>query len=357
MGMKRVRPLIEVLVALLLGLGMGAALMAMWGYDPWRAYRALFLGAFGDRFAIANTLSRATPLILTGLTFAVCLRGGLFNIGAQGQMIMGAVTAVAVSLWALPPGLHLLVAILAAMLAGALFSLPAALLKTTRGVHEVISTIMLNWIAFWLASYVIVTYLSDPFRGERTIQAAVGARFPLTMAGTDLTYALLASVLFALGIYWVLWYHPTGYELRAAGLNPYASSFAGIPPGRSMTLAFLLGGLAAGLAGATQVLGRFPYALTNTLSSLGTLGFDGIAVALVGRNHPLGVLASAVFFGALAAGATQMGFQANVPIDMIQIVQGVIILTVAIPELLRLVHPVRLMGKRAVEGPIRAEET
>ncbi len=344
--LRALRPLFEVAIALLWGLLLGAALMALWGYDPLVAYRALLLGAFGDPYAMAHTLSRASPLILTGLTFAIGLRGGLFNIGAQGQLTLGALVALAASLWELPPGWHLAVAVILAMLAGALFSIPSAVLKLTCGVHEVVSTIMLNWIAFWLVSYLVITHLKDPLRGHSSIPAAPGARFPLVMAGSDLTYALLASVAFAVVIYWVLWHQPAGYELRAAGLNPEASSYAGIRPGRSMTLAFVLGGLSAGLAGAAEVLGRFPYALTNTLSNLGTLGFDGIAVALVGRNHPLGVVASALFFGALFAGATQMGFQAGVPIDMIQIVQGIIILAVAVPELLSLSGRIPLRQRR-----------
>lgn len=327
------RPLLEVGTALLLGLLLGAALMALWGYNPWTAYRALFQGAFGDRYALANTLSRATPLILTGLTFAVGVRAGLFNIGAQGQMLLGALAAVVVGgLWDLPPGWHLLVALLAATLAGALWSLPAAILKLTRGVHEVISTIMLNWIAFWFAQYAVLNYLSE---GRRSLQAVPGARLPTFSLGIDIGTALLVSIAFAVFLYWVLWHMCQGYELRAAGLSPDAARYAGIRPERSLLWAFVLGGLAAGLAGAVEVLGRFPYAVTNDLSNLGTLGFDGIAVALVGRNHPLGAVVSAVFFGALAAGSGMMSFR-GVPIDMIQVVQGIIVLTIAVPELWRL---------------------
>ncbi len=336
------RVLLEVGVALLLGLALGAVLMALWGYDPWKAYQALFQGALGDRFGIANTLSRATPLILTGLTFAVGVRAGLFNIGAQGQMILGALVAVLIGgLLDLPPGLHLPVTVLGAMLAGALWSLPAAFLKLTRGVHEVISTIMLNWIAYWFTGYVVIAYLSQ---GRRSLQVDPTARFPLIMAGSDLSYALLLSVLLAGLVYWALWHHVAGYELRAAGLNPEAARYGGVRPNRSLVWAFLLGGLAAGGAGAVEVLGRLPFAITNDLSNLGTLGFDGIAVALVGRNHPLGILLSAVFFGALAAGRTMMGYRAGVPFDMIQIVQGVIILAIAAPEMWRIA---RLRPRRA----------
>lgn len=331
------RPLVGVFMAILVGLGIGAVLMLIWGYNPWVAYLALLRGAWGDPYAIGNTLSRATPLILTGLTFAIGVRGGLFNIGAQGQMIAGAVAAVAIGgLVSLPPGWHLLVAAMAAMAAGALWSLPAAILKLSRGVHEVISTIMLNLIMQWFAIYLVVNALSDPVRGERTVQVATDARFASLLAGSGLTSAIIAAVAVAVGLYYVLWHLASGYELRASGLNPDAARYAGMRPGWSLTLAFLLGGVAAGLAGATQVLGRFPYALTNTLSTVGTLGFDGIAVALVARNHPLAVIPSALFFGMLNAGGFEMGREAGVPIDMVQIVQGTIILAVAVPEIWRL---------------------
>lgn len=331
------RPLAGVVMAILLGLLIGAVLMALWGYDPLAAYAALLEGALGSQYAIANTLSRATPLILTGLTFGIGVRAGLFNIGAQGQMTAGAAAAVAAGgLLHLPAGLHLLVAALASMAAGALWSLPAALLKVSRGVHEVISTIMLNLIGLWLVTYLVVTYLTDPIRGERSFQVAASARFPDLLVNGGLTYAFIAALTLAVVMHAVLRHLTSGYELRAAGLNPEAARYAGMRPNWSLTLAFLLGGLAAGLAGATQVLGRFPYALTNTLSTLGTLGFDGIAVALLARNHPLAAIPSALFFGILAAGAFQMGSQAGVPIDMVQIVQGTIILVVAVPELWRL---------------------
>jgi len=208
---------------------------------------------------------------------------------------------------------------------------------------------MLNWIAVWLAMYLVINLLSDPQRGERSIVATLSARFPLIMGGSDLTYAILASIAFAIVIYWILWHMVPGFELRCSGLDAAAARYAGINPRRSINLAFVLGGMAAGLAGATQVLGRFPYAVDNGLGVLATLGFDGIAVALVGRNHPLGTIMAAVFFGALSAGAGLMGFRANVPLDVIRVVQGTIILAVAVPELWRLLRGLlpRLRGQGA----------
>jgi len=313
--------------------------MAAFGYDPWRAYLALLQGSFGDRHSLANTLSRATPLFLTGLTFAIGVRAGLFNIGAQGQMIIGAIAAVAAGTLPLPPGFHPLIAMSLAMLAGVAWSLPASWLKVRRGINEVISTIMLNWIAVWLAGYLILRFLNDPLRGGWiSIMAAPSARFPLIMRGSELSYAILPSLTFVIAMYWVLWHMVPGFELRCSGLNPAAARYAGIDPRRSINLAFILGGLAAGLAGATQILGRFPYSLDNGLTILGTLGFDGIAVALVGRNHPLGIVPAGIFFGALAAGGGMMGYEVRIPLDMIDIVRGAIVLAIAAPEIWKLLR-------------------
>jgi simple sugar transport system permease protein len=214
---------------------------------------------------------------------------------------------------------------------------PAALLKATRGVHEVISTIMLNWIAWYLSLYLAATVLVDPNRAEKTRAVASGARLLPVLPGTDLTSALLLSVAFAVLIYWVLWYTPLGYEMRAIGHNPHAARYGGMQLVRTLFLSFGLGGLAAGLAGATQVIGRPPtYALYGDMSNVANLGFDGIAVALVGYNHPLGVIIAAVLMGALAAGARTMQIYAGVPLEMVRLVQGVIILALAVPELLRM---------------------
>ncbi|MBI1743928.1 ABC transporter permease [Candidatus Acetothermia bacterium] len=356
------KPLVEGLFAALLGFGIGAVLMLLWKYDPVKAYLALFQGAFGDfgsigkalscllsqgidacketgviygLYELTNTLTNATPLILTGLTFAIGIRAGLFNIGAEGQVYIGAMAAVAASLFSLPPGLHVLVSILFALIAGALWSLPVALLKATRGVHEVISTIMLNWVGRYLAYYLIATALVDPNRAEKSISIAQSARLLPILPGMDLTASLLVSVLFAGIIYWILWQTALGYEIRAVGLNPDASRYGGIRPTRTMIASFVLGGLAAGLAGATQILGRPPtYALYEDLSNVMNLGFDGIAVALIGRNHPLGAIVAAIFMGGLSAGSNQMQIAAQVPLEMVRVVQGAIILTLAIPELL-----------------------
>lgn len=335
--MDYVKPVLEVIIAMLIGFLIGAVLLLVWGYDPISAYVALFQGSFGTLKDFGNTLSSATPLILTGLTFAIGMRAGLFIIGAQGQMYFGALAVLTLTLFDMPAFLHLPLAVLLAMLGGGLWAVIPALLKITRGVHEVISTIMFNWIGRWLAPYLMTLYLIDPIFSHRTISVDQSMRFAQMIPRSELTTAIFVSVGVALLVYWFFWYSPRGYELRMAGLNPDATRYSGANPKTSIFLAFVMGGMTAGLAGAFQVVAKRPsFAMDIGLTGFGTLGFDGIAVALIGRNHPIGVIFGGVIFGALATGARAMQLEADVPLDMIRVVQGAIIIAMAVPELYKI---------------------
>ena len=330
-------PALESIVAGLVGLLAGAILMYIWGFDPVKAYSALFNGAYGGSYEWASTLAWATPLILTALTFSICLRAGMFNIGAEGQMYMGAIAAVSVAYFTLPTGLHQLLGLLFAAAAGAAWSLIPAALKLMRGVSEVISTIMFNWIAKWMGLFLVIRILVDPLRSEKTVSLPLSARFSVLVPGTSLSYAIFVSIAFALVIYFLLWHTTTGYELRAAGLNPTAARYGGIRNKRTMFLSFILGGVAAGLAGATIVMGLPPtYAVFGGMPQLMNLGFNGMAVAMVGRNHPIGIIIAAVFFGGLNAGASWMQIKAGVPLEMVNVVMGAIVIAMSIPELIRI---------------------
>ncbi len=336
-------PVAESLVAAAVGLVLGAIIMWISGFDPLAAYAALLKGGFTSTYALATAGARAAPLLLTGLTFAICVRAGMFNIGAEGQLYMGALAAVTVAYFVLPPALHVIVGILFGMTAGALWSLIPVLLRVTRGVNEVISTIMFNWISHFLAFYLVARVLVDPLVSSRTIRVPITARFPILIRGTDLSYGIFAAVAFAIVVYILLWHTATGYEVRAAGLNPRAARYGGIKSKRTMVLAFVLGGMGAGLAGATMSMGTPPsYAVLGGLSQIANLGFNGMAVAMVGRNHPIGMLFSALLFGGLAAGARQMQMTAGVPTDMVRIVQGIIVIAMAVPELTRMFRVFRL---------------
>ncbi len=344
-------PALESLLAAVIGLFIGAILMYIWGFNPWKAYWALLQGAYGGSYEWASTLSRATPLILTALTFSICVRAGMFNIGAEGQMFMGAMAAICVALFKLPVGLHLLVGLLFASVAGAAWSVIPAVLKVTRGVSEVISTIMFNWISRWLALYIAIFILVDPSRAEKTLTIPVTARFPILMRGTDFSYSFFMAVFVALVLYFVLWHTTMGYEVRAAGLNPTAAKYGGIRNKRTMIVSFLLGGVTAGLAGAAIVMGMPPsYAAFGggAFPELTNIGFDGMAVAMVGRNHPIGILLAAVLFGGLNAGGRVMQFYGSnpVPLEMVRIVMGAIVLAMSIPELIRIFPMAKKKGEK-----------
>jgi len=348
-------PALESVLAAVIGLLIGALLMYIWGFDPWKAYWALLRGAFGGSYEWASSLSRATPLILTALTFSICVRAGMFNIGAEGQMFMGAMAAICIALFKLPAGIHLIVGLVFASVAGAVWSIVPAVLKVTRGVSEVISTIMFNWIARWLALYIAIYILVDPSRAEKTLSIPVTARFPILVSGTDFSYAFFLSVFVALVLYFILWHTTLGYEVRAAGLNPTAARYGGIRNKRTMIVSFLLGGITAGLAGATIVMGMPPsYAAFGggAFPELTNIGFDGMAVAMVGRNHPIGILVAAIFFGGLNAGGRVMQFYGSnpVPLEMVRIVMGAIVLAMSIPELIRIFPMIKQQGARMLEA-------
>ncbi len=334
----------ESAIALIVGLAIGAIIMYVTGYDAWLAYKSLFGNSFLDSYGFTITLSYAAPIMLTGITFAVGVRAGLFNIGAEGQLYMGALGAVIVGWLAWRIGiLNSVLGVLVAYTFGVLLAITwayiAAILKVKRGVHEVVSTIMLNWIAFWIVEYFRVYLIYNPSDPSKTVSMPPHARLPLLVPDTELSAALIVAIAFTLYTYYLLWYTVTGYELRASGLNPLAARYAGIKPEKAMIISFIVGGIASGLAGAGEVLGRPPhYAITTGLSNLYGLGFDGITVALIGANHPVGIIFSAILVGALKAGSRYMQIAAGVPLEMVRVVEGIIIVALAVPGTLRMVR-------------------
>ncbi|MEB3860325.1 MAG: ABC transporter permease [Desulfurococcales archaeon] len=334
-------------MALAIGLAVAALLMAIYGYDPVAAYRALFIGAYGTPEDLMESIAFAVPIMLTGITFAIGLKAGLFNIGAEGQLYMGAIGAViAGAFLSLPWPLHVIVATLVGMLFGLLWSVVPALLKVFRGVHEVISTIMFNWIAFYLATYLVLYRLAEPGRAEKTYSVLETARYGILFEGTSLTSVVFVALAFVVGIHIFLGQTKAGFELRTYGLNPDAAKFAGISEKKVIVLSFLIGGLAAGLAGASQVLGRPPtWALYGTLGNVVKLGFDGIGVALIGRNHPIGIIFASLFVGGLLHGGRYMEIYAGVYSELVDAVTGLIIIALAVPEVFEVIKRYRLKRK------------
>jgi simple sugar transport system permease protein len=253
-------------------------------------------------------------------------------------MYMGAIGATIIAgALALPPGAHVAAATLFGMALGAVWALPVALLKMWRGVHEVVSTIMLNYIAFWLVTYLLRTQFGDPERAERGIPALASARY--SIIGGTLTTAIFVVLVFCICVTILLWRTGIGFELRLVGDNPDAAKYAGVSIGRAILVSFLVGGLAAGLAGASQVLGRPPsWTLYATLGNIINLGFNGIGVALIGRNHPIGGIFAAVFYGGMLNGGRYMEYNVGVASELVQAINGIIVIALAIPEVIVLIR-------------------
>ena len=314
------------------------------------AYVALFRGAVFDFNAdtfnrqirpLTESLTFATPLILAALGIAVGFRAGLFNIGAQGQIIVGAIFAAYVGFaWDLPPVLHLFLAVLGGALGGALWGFIPGILKARTGANEVIVTIMLNWIAIYLISYVLA---SGPFNpsgtGQRSPQVGVNAQFPKLIPDflvPDNTFRLhwgfVVAILATIIVWWLLERSTLGFEIRAAGANPHAARTAGMSVGRVTVLTLVIAGILAGLAATSQVLIDRGSLTAGVAASY---GFDAITVALLGRSRPLGTFLAGILFGALQAGGTLMQSITSTPIDIVLVVQSVIVLLIAAPPLVR----------------------
>jgi simple sugar transport system permease protein len=338
--------LIKSLIAGVIGFAAGALIIIPYGYDPISAFQALFNGAFGDLYSFSETLANATPLILTALSFAIGFRGGMFNIGAEGQLYLGALAAVAVSFFQPPAIVGFVLTLVSAILAGIIWSLPAAILKAARGVHEVIATIMLNWISQFLCFWLIANILVDPQRAEKTISVAAWARIPLLVPGTSLSYGIFIALMAAVIVYLLLWRTVMGFDIRASGYNPLAARYAGIERWKIILLVFITGGITAGLAGGAHVMGCPPvYAIYSGMPSLKGLGFEGLAVAMIGRNHPIGIIFAAIFFGGLLAGGRMMQLVAHVPLEMVRVVEGIVVLFLAIPELIKMFSYLRKISR------------
>lgn len=305
------------------------------------AYSALLRGALGSPRAISETLTLSTPLILAGLAVAFAFKAGLFNIGANGQLIMGATGAAFVALnWDLPFPLHLLLCLVAAMVAGGIWAGIAGVLRATTGAHEVITTIMLNFIALRLLEYFLTTRFFLPTGQFNPVSRPIpdSAKLPRFTDTQRVSLGIVVAVLAVLVVWWILRRSTWGFEVQAMGLNQSAARYAGMRTALLISLAMVVAGSLAGLGGATIILGVSP-ALTAGVA--GSIGFDAIAVALLGRSSPFGVLAAALLFGGLQAGALTMQAETSTPIDIVTVIQALILVFVAAPELIRAIYRIK----------------
>lgn len=334
-------------LSVVLALAIGAIVMLATGVgfgSIGQSYLALFTGSVGSVNAISETLTAAAPLTLAGLGIALGFRAGLFNIGAEGQLILGGIAAVAVgfALTDTPAWIHLPLALLAGALAGAAWAAIAGWLKAATGAHEVITTIMLNLIALRLVDYLLRNPpIQKPGRADPISQSVLpSAELPRLLTWIDPNLRVHAGILLVLAavaiVYWLLFRTTKGFEFRAAGANPDAARYAGMRSGLIIVLVMATAGALAGLAGANQVLGVLGRASPGFS---GGAGFDAIAVALLGRSHPVGVLLAGLLFGALQAGGREMQVAAGVSIDLISIIQALVIVFMAAPTLVRATIP------------------
>jgi general nucleoside transport system permease protein len=320
----------------------GGALRASWDV-VYEAYHALWESSLGSPRVIGRTLVEATPLALAGLSVALAFRAGLFNIGAAGQLIIGATCAGWVGFtWDLPKIIHLPLAILAGFAGGAAWGAIAGILKARTGAHEVITTIMLNYISYYLLDYALRSDAFQPEGRDDLISKAVAdsARLPEISIGEVTVHAgLFLAVAAAVIVWWLLERSTVGFRLKSVGANPHASRYAGMSVGAIYVLAMVLAGGLAGLAGTVNITGRPSFALTGGYYRF--IGFDAIAVALLARAHPIGVLGAAFLFGVFRSGSTGMQVATATPVDIIVVIQALIILFVAAPALVRSLYHIK----------------
>jgi simple sugar transport system permease protein len=353
------------IVAVLLAFAVGAVILLLQGVNPLEAYKAMLVGAFGSKNGWADTLVKATPLMLVALGIAIAFRGGMINIGAEGQIIVGALLAtyVGISLGERLPGfLVIILGLLAGVIAGGIWAAIAGYLKAQLAVNEILSTIMLNQIAIQIGFFLLRGPMIDPAELEAGTNIPHSARLPkpvdmprftdvaqwlgfsekasdLGLEGylselygvlvepTRLHTGFIFAVIMAIIVYIFLWRTTIGYRIRAVGLNPHASRYAGINVKSTMVLSMTLSGMFAGLAGAVEILGLH-HRMFEPLAVSAGYGFAGIVAALFGKLHPLGIIPSSILFGGLLVGGDKMQRAIQTPQVLTQVILGLVVLFV-----------------------------
>ena len=354
------RPITGILISIVMGFIVGAVVLTIAGYSPLAAYREMILGVFSKPKYMVQVIIRATPLLFTGLRISFAFKTGMFNIGAEGQAIMGMVTAAVVGYCIeLPPVIHFIAVALAAIVVAGLWGALVGVLKAKFGIHEVISGIMLNWIALYFNNFMIsMPWLKKPeaeasyevlesswlvvLNSWKTSDAGrewlLDGTHPVlsdVLIRTDLNYGIFLAIAAAALVWFLLTRTTKGYEMRAVGSGADAARFAGINVNKNLILSLAIAGALAGLAGAVVITGTMPHRI-SVLTAQPGYGFDGISVALMANTSPFGVIASALLFAGLQYGGSSIQAELGAPSEIINIVIGTIIFFIAMSGAFRM---------------------
>ncbi len=320
---------LELVGSVAVGFLVAALIMYLMGFDPVEGLYLITVGGLSDPDYL---LSRSSLIMMTGLAFAIPALASAFNIGGEGQMYVGGLVALIVSLYVRDP----VTPLLAGSVAGGLVGFLIGALRAYRDVNEVITAIMLNWTIYYLVIYLITTHFYNPLAPYRSVSVPESAQLGLIkVQGAEFHLSFPLSVIVAAGVYMLVYHTRLGYEIRVSGYSARSARYAGIDPKRTFTYSMTLGGLFGGLSGAINVIG-FTHYIDQLLTSMYGMGFDGIGVALMGRNNPLGIVLSSIFFSMLLLGGQRMQVSMNVPKELTDALSGVIIISLAMPYAYRM---------------------
>jgi general nucleoside transport system permease protein len=327
------QPILIPIISIILSFLVVGIILILTGRNPIEAYYYFIKGSFGNLYNITDTFSRVTPLAIAGCAFVVAARCGIFNVGIEGQLLLGGLASAIVGYAVhLPAIIHLPLMLLTGMVFGGLYAFIPGWMKTYRGINEILSTIMLNYPAFYLVHYLTVKKLQAPGVVPATPLIDKTAELPLLVPDSRMHAGIIIAVLVAIAVYYLLFHTVLGYEMRAVGINKDAARYNGIPVEKRMILAMVISGALAGLAGAVEIAGVHHRFLDQFSPGY---GYDSITVSLVGLSHPFGTFVAAIFFGALKTGNLEMAIFTNIPRQLVSLLTGIVMLFIASQNLLR----------------------
>jgi general nucleoside transport system permease protein len=327
------QPYLVPIISIILSFLVVGIILILTGRNPIEAYYYFAKGSFGNLYNMTDTFSRVIPLTIAGCAFVVASRCGIFNVGIEGQLLLGGLASAIVGYALhLPAVIHLPLMLLAGMIVGGLYAFIPAWMKVYRGINEILSTIMLNYPAFYIVHYLTVKKLQAPGVVPATPMIDVTAQLPILVPDTRLHAGIIVALLVIIAVYYLLFHTVLGYEMRAVGVNREAARYNGIPVEKRMITAMVISGALAGLAGAVEIAGVHHRFLDQFSPGY---GYDSITVSLVGMSHPFGTFIAAIFFGALKTGNLEMAIFTNIPRQLVSLLSGIVMLFLASQNLIR----------------------